>query len=635
MNGTPAHEAQDPDGREPAALFAQAREHLLAGDAAAADAILRRARTLAPDDAAMAYLHGLCLVQAGDPKAAAEAFAATLRLDPRNGRAALMLSRALYRSGDRAGASRWRTELARRHPGDPALLNELAADLLEEGDEPAAARLLDQAIQAAPEDPDVLHNLGVACARLGSLERAETLLRRSLELRQGMPARRNASEAALAGVLATRGFFDEALALAGGLLDRGAEQVHAWTVLGTVAARRRRPAAAIDALLKAEALAPADPGVLSNLAAALDEGGRVGEAAERWRLLAASGHAGAGARARLASRTPAADEAIRRLFPLAALKPPDGGPVELAEADLCIDQWHLVQDDRLALDLVFTPPLGGANFVVAADGTGAVLVRDDLERRRIKEPVVFLGGTGNYYHWMLDTLPRLAAIEGLDGPLLVGSAPKGFHLRTLELLGVPPARLMVPDSPALTRFARLTVPGLVSRPRRTDGQMDWMMPSVDRAAAWRVRDRLMEAGAVRPGKTRRILVSRAGSLFRRCENEAVISQIAARRGFVTVRLEELSFDDQASLFAGAEVVMGVHGAGFTNMLFAPPGALLIELHPAGHLPEFYRHLTRLMGQGHRSVGGIITQALRPAREYNWNFRVDPAELDLCLADLGA
>lgn len=635
MNGTPAHESQDPDGREPSTLFAQAREHLLAGNAAAADAILRRGRALAPDDAAMAYLHGLCLVQAGDPPAAAETFAAVLRLDPGNGRAALMLSRALCRSGDRAEAARWRTELVRRHPGDPAILNELAADLLEEGDEPGAARLLDQAIRSAPDDPDVLHNLGVACARLGSLERAETLLRRSLERRDGMSARRDPSEAALAGVLATRGSFDEAQAVAGGLLDRGAEQVHAWSVLGTVAARRRRPAAAVDALLKAEALAPADPGVLSNLAAALDEDGRVAEADARWRRLAASGHAGAGARARLASRAPAAGEAIRRLFPLTDLRPGDGGPVELAEADLCLDQWHLVQGDRLALDLVLTPPLGGANFVVAADGTGAVLVRDDLERRRIEEPVVFLGGTANYYHWMLDTLPRLSAIDGLDGPLLVNSAQKGFHLRTLELLGVPPSRLMVPDAPALTRFARLTVPGLVSRPRRADGQMDWMMPSVDRAAALRVRDRLVEGIAVRPGKARRILVSREGSLFRRCDNEGVIAQVAARRGFVAVRLEELSFDEQASLFAGAEAVMGVHGAGFTNMLFAPPGALLIELHPAGHLPEFYRHLTRLLGQGHMAVGGVITQALRPAREYNWNFRIDPAELDLCLAELGA
>ena len=88
-----------------------------------------------------------------------------------------------------------------------------------------------------------------------------------------------------------------------------------------------------------------------------------------------------------------------------------------------------------------------------------------------------------------------------------------------------------------------------------------------------------------------------------------------------------------ALFGRAEIVIGVHGAGFTNMLFAPPSALLIELHPAGHLPEFYRHLTQLMGQRHHAIPGTITQSLHPALEYNWNFRVDPAEVDLFLAGL--
>ncbi len=138
---------------------------------------------------------------------------------------------------------------------------------------------------------------------------------------------------------------------------------------------------------------------------------------------------------------------------------------------------------------------------------------------------------------------------------------------------------------------------------------------------------------MRSGGPRRILISREGSLFRRCENEAAIADIAVRHGFVPVRLEDLTFDAQVDLFSGAEIVMGVHGAGFTNMLFAPAGALLIELHPAGHLPVFYRHLTGLMGQRHMAIPGTITQSLRPSLEYNWNFRVDPADVDLCLAEL--
>jgi Flp pilus assembly protein TadD len=82
----------------------------------------------------------------------------------------------------------------------------------------------------APDDPGVLHNLGVACARLGSLERAEGLLRRALDRQPaGTPAEASVS-AALAGVLATRGFPEEALEIAGSLIAGGREPVHAWTV---------------------------------------------------------------------------------------------------------------------------------------------------------------------------------------------------------------------------------------------------------------------------------------------------------------------------------------------------------------------------------------------------------------------
>ena len=162
----------------------------------------------------------------------------------------------------------------------------------------------------------------------------------------------------------------------------------------------------------------------------------------------------------------------------------------------------------------------------------------------------------------------------------------------------------VADSPALTRFARLTVPGLVSRPRRADGQMDWMMPSVDRAAALRVRDRLVEGIAVRPGKARRILVSREGSLFRRCDNEGVIAQVAARRGFgghdgvvgefgAKYRIKP---SDRLTLWAGAE-------ADFANEKFVDTyfGISADESAASGHAPfspagGVYAHSLSLEGR---------------------------------------
>ena len=357
----------DLDSMSVAELFDRARTHLLARDTAAANRLISGARIRAPDDAVMAYLHGLCHAMAGAPAEAAEAFGDALQLDPGNGRTALLLSRALRQSGHPADAERVRAELVRRHTGDPALLNEIAAELLEEGNEPAAASLLEQALVISPGDPDVLHNLGVACARIGSLERAEGLLRQALDRQTaGTPAAASV-HAALAGVLATRGFPEQALEIAGSLIASDQQPVHAWTVVGTVAARRRAGRDAVAAFLEAERIEPNNQNVLSNLAMALDECGRHDEATQRWsRLagLAGGGHTEAAAKVRLRSGMPGPGEAIRRLFALSESVPEDGGPLELRDVDLCVDQWHLIDGDRMALDLVFTPPLGKDSFVV-------------------------------------------------------------------------------------------------------------------------------------------------------------------------------------------------------------------------------------------------------------------------------
>jgi hypothetical protein len=53
-------------------------------------------------------------------------------------------------------------------------------------------------------------------------------------------------------------------------------------------------------------------------------------------------------------------------------------------------------------------------------------------------------------------------------------------------------------------------------------------------------------------------------------------------GFDSYVLEDLSFYEQVDLFSSAEIVVGPHGAGFTNTIFADDLTLL-ELFGSGEL----------------------------------------------------
>ena len=46
--------------------------------------------------------------------------------------------------------------------------------------------------------------------------------------------------------------------------------------------------------------------------------------------------------------------------------------------------------------------------------------------------------------------------------------------------------------------------------------------------------------------------------------------------FVSVNLGEISFSDQVNLFNKADCVVGLHGAGFANIVFCEPGTKIVE-----------------------------------------------------------
>jgi capsular polysaccharide biosynthesis protein len=78
-------------------------------------------------------------------------------------------------------------------------------------------------------------------------------------------------------------------------------------------------------------------------------------------------------------------------------------------------------------------------------------------------------------------------------------------------------------------------------------------------------------------------------------NEDALRDFLQREGFTVVIPGELPFADQVKLFAQAGVIVGIHGAGLTNLLWAPPGCTVIELAPAGLRDVGYRFSSHLCG----------------------------------------
>ena len=177
--------------------------------------------------------------------------------------------------------------------------------------------------------------------------------------------------------------------------------------------------------------------------------------------------------------------------------------------------------------------------------------------------VLSTGAHHNYYHWLMEALPRLDLYErsGLAIDRFYAPIRQRFQRETLSLLGIPSDRIVPATCGAHLAPARLVVSsvhGVISR-TKTDFLVRRLAAHLGPSA----------------GPARRIFISRRG--VRSLVNERDVVEKLRPLGFERHRLEGMPLASQIALFARAECVIGPHGAGLTNLVFCRPGTKVIEI----------------------------------------------------------
>ncbi|HTO50092.1 MAG TPA: glycosyltransferase family 61 protein [Burkholderiales bacterium] len=225
---------------------------------------------------------------------------------------------------------------------------------------------------------------------------------------------------------------------------------------------------------------------------------------------------------------------------------------------------------------------------VAPDGADFVVSLPPADRV-VAEPFILLGTDENFSHWLERNLLKLAVLEacGFDDtlPLLINDDLRGYQLEYLRLVGVPPERLMPVPRGLVVSCRKVAVPVcLRNRPRMRLG-IDWL------------RARVAEHMSPAADASDLLFVSRRDSTLRVMHNEADLEQALKPLGFTTFVAGEAPVTEQIRAFSRARVIVGAHGAGLTNLIFAPPGAFVLEIATPGSLNmEEFRFIAGAMGQ---------------------------------------
>ncbi|WP_174300512.1 DUF563 domain-containing protein [Caulobacter sp. S45] len=212
----------------------------------------------------------------------------------------------------------------------------------------------------------------------------------------------------------------------------------------------------------------------------------------------------------------------------------------------------------------------------------ALVRRDTYQHLRrpgpkLQGPALLLGGAPdlNYFHWLLSWFARLAIVELLAPELLLDSslpvlidsrAQREPFLAHLGSFGVTGDRLVWidPDQDYEVEDAFL-----VTLPSQNEYH-----PDVLRSLSARL---IASVGANRRGRRRpRLWISREQlSPKRRVANMADLEGVLDSAGLERANLEHMSASEQIEMFAEAELVVGVHGAGLANMIFCPADCRLL------------------------------------------------------------
>ena len=130
---------------------------------------------------------------------------------------------------------------------------------------------------------------------------------------------------------------------------------------------------------------------------------------------------------------------------------------------------------------------------------------------------------------------------------------------------------------------------------------------------------------------KKIYIARSDSIsnikdLRSVTNEEKVKQFLLQDGFKIVKLGDLHFKDQVLTFNNADVIVGLHGAGFANLAFCKSNTKIIELRnrTAGKAIEnlaiknklFYKSLNcEIKKFGHSNQFGHINVSIKKLEEF--------------------
>jgi len=206
------------------------------------------------------------------------------------------------------------------------------------------------------------------------------------------------------------------------------------------------------------------------------------------------------------------------------------------------------------------------------------------------------GGSGNnYFHFFFDIIPKIYLIKKKvknNINFYYVSSPQKWQIQIFKILGITESKLI---NSSINKHISADQIICLDHPWYYKG---FIQHQVSKLPKWIVlmNRKIFLNRASKFNCPKKIFLDRSSSRFNHCQifNQLEMNKWVKKKNLNIFKPEKLPFKKQIHLFKNASVILGAHGAAFTNIIFCKPGTKIIEIIPSNHPNKKCERISKIL-----------------------------------------